>query len=159
MVSAHRRPAHSRVVCVGGGASPPSNRAKVFISSADWMPRNLDRRVELLVPVTNPTVHRQILDEIMVANLKDTENSWCLAADGSYTRTPDGTRGFSAHHYFMNNPSLSGRGSALERDQGPVLRLDAEGGRKAICPRGIRLPIRPRRYFCPSSLTVKPRRS
>ena len=119
---------HSRIVCVGGGASLPSDRAGVFISSADWMPRNLDRRVELLVPVTNPTVHRQILDEIMVANLKDTESSWRLAADGSYSRVPDGRRAFSAHDYFMNNPSLSGRGSALERDQGPVLQLHSEGG-------------------------------
>ncbi|MXW10026.1 MAG: RNA degradosome polyphosphate kinase, partial [Gammaproteobacteria bacterium] len=118
---------HSRIVCVGGGAELPSDRAKVFISSADWMPRNLDRRVELLVPVTNRTVHRQILGEIMVANLKDTESSWRLAADGSYTRVPDGKRSFSAHDYFMNNPSLSGRGSALERDQGPVLRLHSEG--------------------------------
>jgi len=121
---------HSRIVCVGGGAELPSDRAKVFISSADWMPRNLDRRVELLVPVTNRTVHRQILDEIMVANLKDTENNWRLAADGSYSRVPDGKRAFSAHDYFMNNPSLSGRGSALERDQGPVLRLHSEGGTK-----------------------------
>ena len=125
---------HSRIVCVGGGAELPSDRAKVFISSADWMPRNLDRRVELLVPVTNPTVHRQVLDEIMVANLKDTESSWHLAADGSYRRVPDGKRGFSAHDYFMNNPSLSGRGSALEREQGPVLRLHSEGGGRGPAP-------------------------
>ena len=118
---------HSRIVCVGGGAKLPSPQAKVFISSADWMPRNLDRRVELLVPVTNPTVHRQIIDEIMVANLMDTENSWFLTPDGSYARVPEGKRGFSAHDYFMNNPSLSGRGSALEKDQTPVLQLHREG--------------------------------
>ncbi len=125
---------HSRIVCVGGGSELPSDRAKVFISSADWMPRNLDRRVELLVPVTNPTVHRQILDQIMVANLKDTENSWHLAADGAYSRAPDGTRRFSAHDYFMNNPSLSGRGSALQRESTPVLQLNAERGAERPAP-------------------------
>lgn len=123
---------HSRIVCVGGGAKLPSPQAKVFISSADWMPRNLDRRVELLVPVTNPTVHRQIIDEIMVANLMDTENSWFLTPDGSYARVPEGKRGFSAHDYFMNNPSLSGRGSALEKDQGAVLQLHTEDGAGAL---------------------------
>ena len=86
-------------------------------------------------------MHRQILDEIMVANLKDTESSWLLAADGSYSRVPDGQRAFSAHDYFMNNPSLSGRGSALERDQGPVLRLHSEGGGGAEGGVAFRHPI------------------
>jgi polyphosphate kinase len=105
---------HGRIVCFGNGNKLPSDQALVFISSADWMPRNLNGRVEALVPIENVTVHRQVLDEIMVANLRDTLQSWSLAADGKYSRVPIDEE-FSAHTYFMTNPSLSGRGRAMRR--------------------------------------------
>jgi polyphosphate kinase len=122
---------HGRVVCFGNGHRLPSDDALVFISSADWMPRNFDGRVEALIPIENVTVHRQILDEIMVANLRDTLQSWNLAPDGVYTRAIADDEGFSAHTYFMTNPSLSGRGKALRRTPG---RAAAQGAVLATVP-------------------------
>ena len=101
---------HSRIVCFADGEAMPSARTRVFISSADWMPRNLDRRVEALIPVINPTVHRQVLEQIMAASLNDERQSWRLEQDGGYRRLRTDGEGFSAHEHFMTNPSLSGRG-------------------------------------------------
>jgi len=108
---------HSRIYCFGNGNRLPSDSANVFISSADLMPRNLHRRVEFLARIDNKTVHRQILDQIMLANIKDTENSWTLLSNGNSIRKKDtnnSTR-FDAHDYFINNPSLSGRGKSIHK--------------------------------------------
>jgi len=116
---------HARMLCFANGEALPSANSKVYMSSADWMPRNLSRRVEVLVPIQNPTVHRQVLNQIMVANLNDEQQTWLMHSDGTYERlrskTPE--TAFSAHGYFMSNPSLSGRGSALEVSLPPRLTL------------------------------------
>ena len=116
---------HSRIVVFGNGERLPGRNAQVFISSADWMPRNLDRRIESLVQLKNETVHAQVLDQIMLANLKDDLQSWIMQPDGTYVRDKVVGDGFSAHEYFMTNPSLSGRGKALEEGVRPIsLTLD-----------------------------------
>tara|TARA_B100000989_G_C19529882_1_gene469011 strand:- start:2758 stop:4842 length:2085 start_codon:yes stop_codon:yes gene_type:complete len=113
---------HSRIYCFANGAKIPSREAKVFISSADLMPRNFERRFEIMVPIKNKTVHRQVLDQIMVAYLNDTKQSWSMSNQGKYFRSAS-KRQESAHEYFMSNPSLSGRGKALIKNKPQEIKL------------------------------------
>ena len=108
---------HSRIFCFSNGKRMPSANAKVFISSADIMPRNFDRRYEVMVPILNKTVHKQILNQIMVANLNDKTQAWKMDYDGSYKRILSKKDSVSAHQYFMKNPSLSGRGESIKYDR------------------------------------------
>ncbi|MBW7922391.1 MAG: RNA degradosome polyphosphate kinase [Rubellimicrobium sp.] len=109
---------HSRIVCFGAGGGLPSDRARVFMSSADWMGRNMHRRVETLIEATTPTVRAQIMEQVMAANLADVAQSWVLAADGTFCRSlpPEGESAFSCQQFFLDVPSLSGRGSAGSGD-------------------------------------------
>ena len=106
---------HSRIYCFANGEKMPSRKNKVFIASADLMPRNLDRRLEIMLAIKNETVHAQVLDQIMMANYKDEKLSWELK-DKKYHKIRAGKNAFSAHEYFMNNPSLSGQGKSIIKD-------------------------------------------
>ena len=120
---------HSRIWAFGNGNALPSDQARLFISSADAMSRSLDRRVEVLVPIRNPTVHDQVLEQVLLANLLDTEQSWLLdGTDGRYERVETDGEGFNCHEYFMTNPSLSGRGGALAESRVPKLALRKGAG-------------------------------
>jgi polyphosphate kinase len=117
---------HARMWCFAAGHELPSPAAKVYISSADWMQRNFDRRIEYMLPIQNATVHAQLVEQVMVANLLDNEQSWMLGPGGAYERLrPKPNQAFNLQAYLASNPSLSGRGQALKKGRRvPKLKLD-----------------------------------
>ena len=114
---------HSRIYCFSNGLNMPSKKNKVFISSSDLMPRNFERRYEVMVPILNSTVHKQVINQIMVTYLNDEKQSWIMDHLGNYKKSKFHDNSESAHDYFMSNPSLSGRGNAIKKSKPKILKI------------------------------------